>query len=77
MKQSCEINECITEEEAEYILTAIESKKPDCPDCKIGYLLTGPEGGCSINVRCDACGSKFNLMFLGRQVIGQRLSERQ
>lgn len=40
-----------------------------CPDCD-GDLLVGPQGGCSVNVRCDRCGSKFNV------VPGLRMGER-
>ena len=32
-----------------------------CPDC-MGSLLEGPHGGGSINVKCEGCGSKFNIM---------------
>lgn len=31
-----------------------------CPDCG-GCLYAGPEGGMSVNVACDKCGSEFNL----------------
>lgn len=31
-----------------------------CPDCS-GDLLMGPEGGCAVNVECDACGHRFNI----------------
>lgn len=32
-----------------------------CPDCRVGTLLVGPEGGSAINVRCASCGSEFNI----------------
>jgi hypothetical protein len=30
-----------------------------CPDCG-GNLMSGPRGGCCINVMCDTCGARFN-----------------
>jgi len=37
-----------------------------CPDCKTkGQILEGPHGGMYINVRCDACGSRFNITPFG------------
>jgi hypothetical protein len=45
-----------------------------CPDCMEGYLIQGPEGGASINCRCDRCGSEFNLArHLGQIIMGDRL----
>jgi hypothetical protein len=45
-----------------------------CPDCEVGYLLQGPCGGASMNVKCDNldCGSKFNICL---PFMGERLSD--
>lgn len=33
-----------------------------CPICRTdGSLLSGPEGGMSVNVMCEACGTRLNL----------------
>lgn len=32
-----------------------------CPDCKGDSFLKGPEGGCSVNIECAECGSRFNV----------------
>jgi hypothetical protein len=32
-----------------------------CPDCGHSEFLAGPEGGCSQNIKCNNCGSKFNI----------------
>jgi hypothetical protein len=33
-----------------------------CPDCKDDSgFLEGPHGGCSVNIMCEKCGSKFNV----------------
>jgi len=47
--------ESVTEEE----LAAL--KKNECPDCGGSEWLNGPGGGCSQNVECGGCGSRFNL----------------
>lgn len=42
-----------------------------CPDCGVGKLAGGPEGGGSQNCACAQCGSEFNWMgFMG----GHRIS---
>lgn len=46
-----------------------------CPDCG-GFLVEGPEGGCSLNTLCEKCGSEFNLTFWGDSIIGERISDR-
>jgi len=43
-----------------------------CPDCE-GQLLAGPKGGAAINVMCDHCRHKFNVVFFGAIGIGERL----
>jgi hypothetical protein len=30
-----------------------------CPDCHSQWFNAGPRGGCSHNIRCASCGSKF------------------
>jgi len=32
-----------------------------CPDCHGKTFLKGPEGGCSVNIKCGDCGNKFNI----------------
>jgi hypothetical protein len=32
-----------------------------CPDCHGRHFLQGPQGGNSVNIKCDACESKFNI----------------
>ena len=34
-----------------------------CPRCKEGDLIAGPQGGASQNYRCQDCGQEFNLGF--------------
>lgn len=43
----------VTTAEAEKIWTG------ECP-CG-GILLAGPRGGLSINVKCDSCGTEYNI----------------
>jgi hypothetical protein len=33
-----------------------------CIWCGCEDFLRGPEGGLSVNVKCDGCGSRFNVM---------------
>lgn len=41
-------------------------RKGKCPDCKVkGKILAGPRGGMSMNVKCGACGSEFNITPFG------------
>jgi len=41
-------------------------RKNKCPDCKVkGKILAGPCGGISMNVKCGACGSEFNITPFG------------
>jgi hypothetical protein len=36
-----------------------------CPCCGMqGRLLRGPRGGCSINVLCGGCGTRYNVALL-------------
>ncbi len=32
-----------------------------CPDCDAMTFLEGPHGGLSVNVKCENCGSEFNV----------------
>ena len=42
-----------------------------CPFCDCAEFIHGPEGGCSINFKCSACGARFNDMgVFGVQLIG-------
>ena len=43
-----------------------------CPDCG-GEILTGPEGGSSLNIKCIVCNSRFNWCFGG--LYAERISE--
>jgi transcription elongation factor Elf1 len=45
----------ITKKEANSIDNAI------CPDCGKEELYKGPCGGMMMNIRCDFCGSRFNI----------------
>jgi len=41
-------------------------RKNKCPDCKVkGKMLRGPRGGMAMNVKCDNCGSRFNITPFG------------
>jgi hypothetical protein len=45
-------------------LTETECKIIDdgrCPDCTFGELLQGPRAGFMVKVKCDRCGSTFNV----------------
>lgn len=66
----------ITQDEANYIKVAILQKKPECPDCGMGYFLAGPEGGMSQNVRCEHCDAEFNITVWYGSVIGERIVRR-
>ena len=46
-----------------------------CPDCGIGELRNGPEGGISRNVACVNCGSEFNIVWLDTCCLGDRISD--
>jgi hypothetical protein len=50
------------EEEKDYFVRFIQ-KRRKCPDCYAGDLLAGPEGGCSVNFRCNNCASGYNIAF--------------
>ena len=39
-----------------------------CPDCG-SALLMGPEGGCAVNVMCEACEHQFNIGFAFGEVM--------
>jgi hypothetical protein len=43
-----------------------------CPDCQGTAFLEGPSGGMSTNVRCDTCGSEFNITL---PYFAERISE--
>lgn len=32
-----------------------------CPDCGGKEFLEGPRGGMCVNIKCNNCGSKFNI----------------
>ena len=41
-------------------------RKNKCPDCGTkGRILAGPCGGMAQNVKCDNCGSEFNITPFG------------
>jgi hypothetical protein len=42
----------------------ITKSKGRCPDCETGRLLSGPKGGCCVNMLCSFCGAKFSLAFI-------------
>lgn len=67
--------ERITHDEEVYIAYHLLKKQngPPCPDCGQGYFLAGPEGGNSVNCRCDHCGAEFNLCIFGNAVFGERI----
>lgn len=54
---------------SEWFQMAVEKSQEDeheglcCPwpDCK-GHMLEGPSGGAAMNVKCDTCERKWNLM---------------
>lgn len=74
MQHSHAMYDRITEDEANFIAQAFEKEdSPTCPDCMEGYFLAGPEGGASVNCRCDNCGAEFNLTCFFGAVIGDRI----
>jgi hypothetical protein len=52
-----------------------------CPDCKHDSFLMGPKGGMGQNVKCEDCGSEFNLapfedgQWCGEPFIAERIGE--
>lgn len=45
-----------------------------CPDCDGEEFLGGPEGGICQNIKCEGCGSKFNVaIVLGNLVFAERI----
>jgi len=47
----------------------IKSHMGLCPDCERGELCSGPEAGVSVNAKCNNCGSKFNLVMGGGELL--------
>lgn len=47
--------------------------KKKCPDCEVGDLIPGQEGGGSQNFYCENCTSKFNLTEYG--LFNERISD--
>ena len=68
IRRSSKNGERLTEHETKLIFS--NRHHLVCPDC-IGDLLSGPEGGASMNCLCEKCGSEFNIDFLG----GDRISD--
>jgi uncharacterized protein (DUF983 family) len=48
------------------LFARFRSAKFRCPDCG-GGLLMGPEGGCAVNVTCEACGHEYNVGIAGSE----------
>jgi transcription elongation factor Elf1 len=70
-KVSSKDGERITEWEREFIER--EGKKSGlwkCPNCELDYLVEGPEGGMSQNIRCRTCGQGYNISPFGIDNIG-------
>lgn len=67
--------ESITSDEGAYIAKAVGTDTPSCPDCRIGNLCKGPEGGASMNCMCNHCTSEFNLVLGPTWTIGERISD--
>lgn len=42
-----------------------------CPDCGSRMLISGPEGGLTMNVLCGGCLTEFNESFIQSERIGQ------
>ena len=52
--------------EAEYGDGPTEAALCPWPGCE-GHMLNGPSGGMSVNIKCDTCDRKWNLMaMIGR-----------
>lgn len=48
------------------MMASIQDKM--CPQCAAeGTLLRGPRGGCSVNVLCAHCGTRYNLAYFRDQ----------
>lgn len=63
MKRSRE-GEYATQEEMNYLFLS------KCPSCEAGEMYEGPNGGLSVNFRCDCCGQGFNIGFGKPENIG-------
>jgi hypothetical protein len=78
MERSYKKGERLTTDEIEFMEARLRLELPACPDCESGEFLSGPEGGCSINIKCDnaKCGSKFNFMTAAGISLGmERISD--
>lgn len=60
----------LTPEDKDFLNASLEKEgKLECPVCKLGYLLTLAEGGCSVNLVCDYCEKKYNIVYFANQVV--------
>lgn len=46
--------------DSEKLFKLIQKKCPDCGETP-GRFLEGPHGGMSVNIKCENCGSEFNV----------------
>lgn len=75
LKRTYAKGEALSQDEIDYIQWGIDQHRRDCPDCREGFLICGPVGGCSVNVQCSYCTSEFNLTsFAGELVMAERIS---
>jgi hypothetical protein len=70
-KISSKSGEKITEWEREFfIIEGEKSGKWKCPNCENDFLVEGPSGGLSQNIRCRTCGQGYNVSPLNIENIG-------
>lgn len=72
-ERSSEVGDDLTADERAYMMNGLVNKTAACPDCEEGRLLEGPQGCGSMNVRCSVCHQEFNIYFMGRGLIGERI----
>lgn len=76
VKTFSKLYEDLTVYEQWFIGNNIGTGQPECPVCQKGKFLEGPSGGCSVNVKCDICGTKFNIAVFARNlVMGERIGD--
>ena len=61
----------ITEWEQDFFMKwGKKTEKWRCPNCESDFLVEGPEGGASQNIRCRTCGQGYNISPFGIDNIG-------
>jgi transcription elongation factor Elf1 len=70
-KVSSKNGQRITDWEHDFFLKwGRKTEKWRCPNCESDFLVGGPEGGASQNLRCRTCGQGYNTTPFGIDNIG-------